>query len=186
MTARRRLDTIDSNIQIIDDAIRHYLAQVGQLQIVTKTSAEVELVFPGLDALRAVYDDGSPRRRWNTPPMPDLYSFGIQPWSRRTALDPTGTKRIDPISRVVVTLDHARSSHDDMIRARRAAVDVLHGLIVEVDTRIRRKDSVRAWTKAALEQVGLNYRYELMTVTTIARYHRSAQPGYQRQLSSTT
>lgn len=125
--------------------MRHYIAQVDQLQVVTRTSAEIELEFTGLEELREAYGDGALSQ--------------IKPWSRRTALDPTGTMRIDPIKRVEVTLDHARSRHLAMLRARQTTTAALHEIILQVDARIKQKDEVRLWTKAALERASLAILY---------------------------
>lgn len=142
LAARKTVDSIQTSIVVLDDAMRHYLAQVDQIQLVTRTSAEVDLEFPSLGRLRSV-----------GPPSTAVHAFGLKPWSRRTALDPSGAMRIDPIRRVELTLEHARARHLDMLRARETATDALHDMIQEVDSRIKQKDEVRDWTKAALERV---------------------------------
>ena len=54
--ARKRVATINAGIENTDVTMRHYLAQVDQLAMVAKHTAEVDVNFPNLDILRKSYD----------------------------------------------------------------------------------------------------------------------------------
>ena len=188
--ARRRLDTVNLNIERIDDSMRHYLSQIDQMRTVAKVSAEVDTVWPELERLQAAYlhrrsadglgenqdvlsglrgprDDSpaldrrsvtgtirsQPKRKGTlSTPLPPLYNSGINPWPRRSSIDSTGTSRVNPIHRVELTLNHARSQGEDMFRRGGETTRELQSMIGRIDALIRQKDAVRSWTKAALEQ----------------------------------
>jgi len=189
--AKKRLDSVNANLESFDDSMRHYFAQVNQVQRVAKVSAQVDLVWPDLQGLQHTYapyskSDGQGEDKDNLAPLrgprsnplserrqsmngnarpnpskrkatmqialPQIIGFGMTPWPRRSSLDPTGTSRVDPIRRLELTLDHARSQGDDMLRRRAETTRELQSMIGRIDALIRQKDAVRSWTKAALEQ----------------------------------
>jgi len=197
--ARKRLDSVNLNLERVDENMRHFLSQIDQLQYVAKISAEVDTVWPDLERLQTAYNhrsrgeiagddedtvaplrasrDGSigldkgpdkrlanglpngnarpraPRRKTTfSNPLPPIYNFGIKPWPRRSSLDPTGTNRVNPVRRMELTLEHARSQGEDMLRRRGDTTRELQSMIGRIDALIRQKDAVRSWTKAALEE----------------------------------
>lgn len=164
MATRTRLEVVDSNLERIDDSFRHYLAQIEQVRTVAKVSADVETVWPDVDTLKRSFSveggestgefvRNTPRRKSTlSTPLPSLFNFGIKPWPRRATLESDGITRVDPVRRVELTIDRARSQRETMGRRRVGVTRELQSMIGRIDALIRQKDAVRSWTKAASEQ----------------------------------
>lgn len=55
LRANQKLDGINANLEGVDDRVRHYLAQIDQLALVSKSTAEVDVHFPNLAPIRHLY-----------------------------------------------------------------------------------------------------------------------------------
>jgi hypothetical protein len=110
---------------------------------------------PSPSPITALQPRPPPKRKSTriSPTLPSLYQINMTPWPRRMALDPTGTRRVDPISRAELVLEEARKRTGGMDAMRKEARERLQGMIGEVDGLIRQKDHVRSWTKGVLETV---------------------------------
>ncbi|WWD20266.1 hypothetical protein CI109_104742 [Kwoniella shandongensis] len=53
--ARQKLDSVNANIEVVDESIRQYVAQIDFLQEEAKIGAEVEVEFPHMAVLRTRY-----------------------------------------------------------------------------------------------------------------------------------
>lgn len=60
--ARAKIAMVNNNLQQVTMAVPHYLGQIDQLAGLAQTSAEVEVVFPGLDQVRQLYVRPSPSK----------------------------------------------------------------------------------------------------------------------------
>jgi hypothetical protein len=92
-----------------------------------------------------------PKRKLSIGTLPPLLSLGIQPWPRRTSLDPTGKHKVNPIRRAELTINHAKTQHAALTSRRDEALSSLQRMIASIDSLIKQKDAVRSWTKAALD-----------------------------------
>jgi len=53
--ARKRLDAVNTNLDLVNDNMRHFLAQIDQVRTVAKVSAEVDMVWPNIEMLQKSY-----------------------------------------------------------------------------------------------------------------------------------
>ncbi|ORY34806.1 hypothetical protein BCR39DRAFT_556311 [Naematelia encephala] len=155
--AAKRLEQFNMGLSHLDETMSHFLAQADHLALAAKVTAEAESTWPNLDSIRAVYrsdvfqephDIGQRRKSL----IPRLQDFSVKPWPRRTSLDPSGTRQVNPITRVELTIEHAKSRRSDMNRYRAETTRDLQRMIRQIDGLMRQKDAVRAWAKTARER----------------------------------
>ena len=93
------------------------------------------------------------RRRTSTSNshQPSMFAFGINPFPRRTATDLASSNRLEPLSRVNLTITQARDARAGMLADRAEVVEGLQSMIHRIDALMKQKDAVRQWTKLALE-----------------------------------
>lgn len=173
MKGRERLAPLISTSTYADDFVRLQLAHLDQLRAYSTISAEVNLEFPGIDALRERYNQI--RRRsdesdttWDSshPPsrrgsrrgsklastlFPPTYSMGTKPWPRRAALDRHGG-RVDPLTQVELALRDADERQEAMRGVELDARGKMQDLIRVVDHLYCNKNEVRDELERHVEQ----------------------------------
>jgi hypothetical protein len=172
--AQTRVESLNSALVVADRSTTFFLHEIGQIQLASKISAEIDLEFPGLDELHQRYTSGSRRDRLGhaveagatTPPwsrsnspsrrgsrrtstlgasaLPTFYSVGAKPWPRRTIVDKHGD-RIDPIRQVEMALDEAADKEAVLEKDKHDAVAKLQGIDRRLDEIIAQKQAVREW-----------------------------------------
>ncbi|WWC95775.1 hypothetical protein V866_002641 [Kwoniella sp. B9012] len=71
---------------------------------------------------------------------------------RRTYLDPSGLERVDPIKQAELVISFAQERIKDMGKEKERTKNELENLIYKIEMMIKRKDSVRRWTREHLEK----------------------------------
>ena len=155
-----------------------FMRDVGQIQAISRTSAEIEIDFPNLDELREQYSDrarhgqehntsGQSTPTWRSPTssrpnsrrfstipssIPALFSFGAKPWPRRAVLDHEGN-RIDPIRQVEIALDEATNTEIGLEEDKKDALAKLGIMRVKMEGMFEQHNYAKDWLASVNKNV---------------------------------
>lgn len=179
--AKQRLAELDDSQEQLDTSITHYIAQLGQVQAMFASAADVNIEFKNLptapkispldddededetaDELYPLRSDSEtgyrsfrPRRQGTVPPsnLP-VFAMGMQAaWPKRSVVDPVLCVPVDPIRRLELSCDKAQEVERDMKASREQATESLQQMVNTVNQLIRQKDIIRGWVKNQLDAI---------------------------------
>lgn len=179
--AKQRLAELDDGQEQLDTSVTHYLAQLGQVQSMFASAADVDVEFKNLpvppraspededededetaDELFPLRSDSEtgyrsfrPRRQGTLPPsnLP-VFAMGMQAaWPKRSVVDPVLCVPVDPIRRLELSCDKAQDVEREMKISREQATDSLQQMVNTVNQLIRQKDIIRGWVRNQLDAI---------------------------------